>query len=103
MANKLMYIPNYDTQNYTFCTLYNYWLKRLDALLNEQTNLNFKKVINSPVSPPFKATWNFWNLPLIAVKNHIPLIQTPYNGNGHNKQTNLNLQKDFLTTIFKSN
>ena len=43
MADKLMLNPNYDKQNFPFC-YYNYWLKRLDAQLNEPTNQNSIKV-----------------------------------------------------------
>ena len=39
MSNKLMYIPNDETQNYPPVD-YNYWLKRLDTELNEPTNQN---------------------------------------------------------------
>ncbi len=37
MAYKLMYIPNYDTQNYPL-VYYNLWLIQLDNKLNEPTN-----------------------------------------------------------------
>ena len=37
MADKFMYIPNEDTQNYSFC-------KRLDTQLNYLTNQNSLKV-----------------------------------------------------------
>ena len=43
MADKLMYIPNDDTQKYPFCRLQ--WLKRLDTQLNKQTNQNSLKVL----------------------------------------------------------
>ena len=43
MADKLMYIPNDDIQNYPFLD-YNEWLKRLDTLINEPTNQNSIKV-----------------------------------------------------------
>ena len=39
MADKLMYIPNDDTQNYPFCKL----LKHLKTQLNESTNKNSMK------------------------------------------------------------
>ena len=39
MADKLMYIPNDDTQTYPFCRL-QYRLKRLDFQLNEPANQN---------------------------------------------------------------
>ena len=42
MANKLMYIPNDDKQNYL---LYNWWLKRLYTNLNELPNQNPIKVL----------------------------------------------------------
>ena len=67
MANKLIYIPNDNTQNYPLCSD-NQWLKRLDSQLHELTNKNSievpkvvkptnKKtlgtsVINSLMSPP---------------------------------------------------
>ena len=38
MSNKLMYMPNDDTQNWY--NNYNYWLKRLDTKLIEPTNQN---------------------------------------------------------------
>ena len=38
MANKLMYILNYDTQNYPFCRLQ--LVGHLDTLSNEPTNQN---------------------------------------------------------------
>ena len=46
MADKLMYIPNKETQNCTFVD-YNYWLKRLDTItqLNEPTNQNLIKAL----------------------------------------------------------
>ena len=41
MANKLMYIPDDDTQNNLFCRLQLVVkLKRLDTQLNEPTNQN---------------------------------------------------------------
>ena len=71
MADKLMYIPNEDTQ-IIHCVDYNQWLKRLDTQLNEPiyqssikvhkvVKLTIKKyyyttlgtsVINSPMFPP---------------------------------------------------
>ena len=64
MADKLMYIPNDDTQKYPFCRLE---LNYLSTQLKKLTNQNFKKVpkvvrltnmktlgtsvINSPLSP----------------------------------------------------
>ena len=67
MADRLMYIPNDETQNYPFCRL------QLVVALNEPTNQNSMKVlkvvkptnkkiyykalrtsvINSPFSPPY--------------------------------------------------
>ena len=44
MANKLMYIPSDDTQNYPVRRLLLQWLKRLDIQLNERTNQNSIKV-----------------------------------------------------------
>ena len=42
MADKLVYIPNDDIQNYPYCKLqllnYNQWLKRLGTQVNEPTN-----------------------------------------------------------------
>ena len=40
MADKLMYIPDDDTQNYPFCRLQLLGLKRWDIQLNEPTNQN---------------------------------------------------------------
>ena len=37
MADKFMYIPNDDNQNYPFCRLQ---LKRLETQINEPTNQN---------------------------------------------------------------
>ena len=44
MADKLMYIPNDDTQNYSFRSLQLKWLKKLDTQLNEPTNQDLIKV-----------------------------------------------------------
>ena len=54
MANKLMFIPNDDTQNYPFCSK-NYWLKRLNSQLNKPTN---QKSLKNPkvVKPRNKKT-----------------------------------------------
>ena len=46
MADKLMYIPNDDTQNLSTVN-YNYWLKSLDTQLNEPTNQNSSPNIKS--------------------------------------------------------
>ena len=43
MADKLMYIPNDDEQNYPFCTLQ--WLIFLDTQRNEPTNQNTTKIL----------------------------------------------------------
>ena len=43
MADKLMYIPN-DDSNITLSVYYNKWLKRLDTQLNEPPNQNSIKV-----------------------------------------------------------
>ena len=43
MADKLMQIPNDDKQN-TPSVDYNYWLKRLNTLLNVSINQIFTKV-----------------------------------------------------------
>ena len=43
MADKIIYIPNDDTQNYPFPEL-NQWLKRLNTQLNKPTNQNTLKV-----------------------------------------------------------
>ena len=44
MANKLMYIPNDNEQNYSFFS-YNYKLKHLDTQVNEPFYQNSIKVI----------------------------------------------------------
>ena len=44
MADKLMHIPNDDTQNYPSVE-YNYWLKRLNTQINESANQNSIKVL----------------------------------------------------------
>ena len=46
MADKLMYIPNDDTQNYPFCRL-KLVLKHLNTQLIETTNQKVPKVIKS--------------------------------------------------------
>ncbi len=68
MADKLMYIPNDDTQIIPFLD-YNYWLKHLDTESTNQNSLKVPnvvtptnkktilktlgtRVINSPLSPP---------------------------------------------------
>ena len=43
MGDKLIYIPNDDTQNYSFCIL-QLVIKRLDTQFNESTNQNSLKV-----------------------------------------------------------
>ena len=43
MADKLMYIPNDDTQNYHFCRLQSV-IKTFGSQLNESTNQNSIKV-----------------------------------------------------------
>ena len=43
MADRLINIPNDDTQNYPFCRNYNQLLKSFDTQINEPTNLNSKK------------------------------------------------------------
>ena len=43
MADKVMYIPNDDTQNYPFCRL-QLVVETLDTQLNEPTNQNPLKV-----------------------------------------------------------
>ena len=43
LADKLMYILNYNTQNYPFCRL-QLRLKSLDTQLNKPTNKNLLKV-----------------------------------------------------------
>ena len=43
MDDKLMYIPNDDTQIYPNVD-YNQWLKQFDTQLNESTNQNLIKV-----------------------------------------------------------
>ena len=72
MTEKLIYIPNDNTQITPSSVYYNYWLKRLDTQLNDPTNQNLVKVpkllgqriridywktlgtgvINCPMSPP---------------------------------------------------
>ena len=52
MADKLMYILNYDTQNYPFCRLQ--LVGHLDTLSNEPTNQNSIKV--PKVKPTIKKT-----------------------------------------------
>ena len=54
MADKLIYIPIYDTQNYPSIYYY-YWLKRLDFQLNEPKNKNSIKV-QKVVKPTNKKT-----------------------------------------------
>ena len=54
MANKLMYIPYDDTQNYPFCRL-KLMVERLDTQLNEQINQNSIKV-PKVVKPKSKKT-----------------------------------------------
>ena len=45
MADKLMFIPDDDTQNNPFCRIdYNNWLKCLYTILNVPTNENSIKV-----------------------------------------------------------
>ena len=44
MADKLINIPNDDTQNYPFSRLQFSWLNHLDTQLNEPTNQNWIKV-----------------------------------------------------------
>ena len=50
MSDKLMYIPNDDTQNYLYCRLQLVVKKRLDTQLNEPTNqisIKVPKVVKS--------------------------------------------------------
>ena len=55
MANKFMYIPNDDTQNYFLYVDFNSgWLKCLDTQLNQPTNQNSIKV--PKVKPTNKKT-----------------------------------------------
>ena len=44
LADKLMHILNYNTQNYPFCRL-QLRLKNLDTYLNKPTNKNLIKVL----------------------------------------------------------
>ena len=44
MADKLMNIPNDDTQKINPSVDYNWWLKRFDTQLNQSTNQNLIKV-----------------------------------------------------------
>ena len=53
IGDKLMYIPNDDTQNCACCRL-QLLVKSLDTQLNKPTNQNpikISKVVNSPMSP----------------------------------------------------
>ena len=52
MANKLMYVPNDDTQNYPFCRLL---VETLDTQQNEPTNQNSSK-FTKVVKPTNKKT-----------------------------------------------
>ena len=54
MADKLIYIPNSDTQNNPLID-YNGWLKRLDTEQNKLTNKNTIKV-SKVVKPTNKKT-----------------------------------------------
>ena len=55
MADKLMYMPNDDTQNYHHSVDYIEWLKRLYTHLYEPTNQNAIKVLKV-VNPTKKKT-----------------------------------------------
>ena len=44
MDDKLMYIPNDDTQNYSFCRLLLVWLKHLVTQRNVPTCQNLRNV-----------------------------------------------------------
>ena len=48
MADKLMHIPNDDTQYYLIYK--NYWLKRFDTQHREPTNQNFIKLLGPTLS-----------------------------------------------------
>ena len=54
MADKLMYIPNDDTQNYPYID-YNQLLKKLDTQPNEKTNKSSIRV-SKAVKPTNKKT-----------------------------------------------
>ena len=57
MADRFMYNPNDDTQNYSFCRLkLSYWLKRLDTQVSDQTNRLSMEVPNI-VEPTYKETF----------------------------------------------
>ena len=51
MADKLIFIPNYDTQIYPFCGL-QLVVERLHTQLNEQTNQN--SIVPKVVKPTNK-------------------------------------------------
>ena len=79
MADKSMYIPKENKQNFPFVD-YNQWMKRLNTLANEPTNQNSIKflkffsqqkrkryyrtlgisLIISPMSPPSLTTTTWW-------------------------------------------
>ena len=44
MTEKLIYIPNDNTQITPSSVYYNYWLKRLDTQFNDPTNQNLVKI-----------------------------------------------------------
>ena len=55
MTNKLMYIPNDDTQNYSFCR-FQLLVEKSGLDLTEQTNRNLMKVPKA-VEPTNKKTY----------------------------------------------
>ena len=62
MANKLMYIPNEDTQNIPSVDK-NQWLKRVNTQLNETTNQNSLKPPKFLSQPIRKRNYKkFWGL-----------------------------------------
>ena len=62
MVDKLMYIPNDDTE-ITTSVEYSYWLKRLDTQHNEWTNQNSLKVLK--VVEPSNKTTLLKNTPIV--------------------------------------
>ena len=55
MVNKIMCVPNHDTQNNPFVD-YNYCLKRSDTQLHEPTNEN-SIIVPKVVKPQIRRLW----------------------------------------------
>ena len=53
MADKLMYIPNNDTQNYPFCRL-QFLFKQLDTQIDEPTNQKSLNLLRGYISQQTK-------------------------------------------------